>query len=200
MYNDFKRIVRSIFYFFHKPFYGSFGKRSVLMKPDLIRGKKNIFIGNHVTIRQNAQIECISYWNEKSENKQVFEASIVIGDGTTIERLSHITSAGLLSIGKNCVILERVTITNISHDYSDVGLRIIGGPLIVRPVVIGDNCFFGMDSKVFPGVTIGNNVIIGANSIVMDNIPPFSVCAGIPAKVIKKYDFDKKEWVKVNKG
>lgn len=196
---DFKRIVRSIFYFFHKPFYGSFGKRSVLMKPDLIRGKKNIFIGNYVTIRQNAQIECISYWNEKSENKQVFEASIVIGDGTTIERLCHITSAGLLKIGKDCVIAERVLITNASHDYRDINKTIMGGPLSVKPVVIGDNCFFGMDCKVFPGVTIGDNVIVGANSIVMSDIPSFSVCAGVPAKVIKKYDFEKKEWVKVNK-
>lgn len=56
------------------------------------------------------------------------------------------------------------------------------------PVVIGNNVFIGMNSIILPGVTIGDNVIIGAGSVVAKDIPANSVCAGVPARVIKTMD------------
>jgi len=49
-----------------------------------------------------------------------------------------------------------------------------------------------------PNVTIGKHCIIGALSVVNKDIPSYSVAVGSPAKVVKQYDFDRKEWVKVN--
>ena len=53
-------------------------------------------------------------------------------------------------------------------------------------VIIGDNCYIGLGAKIFGSVKIGNNVIIGANSVVTKDIPDNCVVGGIPAKVIKQ--------------
>lgn len=59
---------------------------------------------------------------------------------------------------------------------------------ITKPIVVGDNVYFGNNVIVLPGVTIGNNVIIGAGAIVTKNIPNNSVAVGVPAKIIKTAD------------
>ncbi|MDL2211211.1 acyltransferase, partial [Bacteroides sp. OttesenSCG-928-M17] len=53
------------------------------------------------------------------------------------------------------------------------------------------------NAVILPGVTIGEHCVVAAGSIVSQSIPPYSVCAGVPAKVLKQYDFERKEWVKV---
>jgi len=85
----------------------------------------------------------------------------------------------LISIGDNVTIAPRVHI--LAHDastYNHLGYTKIGC------VNIGNNVFIGAESVILPNVSIGDNVIIGANSTVTKNIPPNSVAAGTPAKVI----------------
>lgn len=85
----------------------------------------------------------------------------------------------LIKIGDNVTIAPRVHIlahdasTKMFLDYTKIGC-----------VNIGNNVFIGAESVVLPGVTIGNNVIIGANSTVTHNIPDNSVAVGSPARVI----------------
>lgn len=76
-------------------------------------------------------------------------------------------------IGKNCSLQPGVVIGN--KNLTDDGSF----------VTVGDNSFFGLGSKVFGEVSIGNNVIIGANSVVVKSIPNDCVVSGIPAKIIK---------------
>ena len=64
-------------------------------------------------------------------------------------------------------------------------------------VIIGEGSWLGTNVVVVGKVSIGKHCVIGANSVVTKDIPDYSVAAGIPAKVIKKYDFEKKEWVRV---
>ena len=89
----------------------------------------------------------------------------------------------LIKIGDNVTIAPRAHIlahdasTKMFLDYTKIGC-----------VNIGNNVFIGAESVVLPGVTIGNNVIIGANSTVTDNIPDNSVAVGSPARVISSLD------------
>ncbi len=85
----------------------------------------------------------------------------------------------LLTIGDNVTMAPRVHV--LCHDASTK--QFLGYTKIGR-VTIGDNVFIGAESVVLPGVTIGNNVIIGANSTVTKDIPDNCVVAGSPAKVI----------------
>ena len=66
-----------------------------------------------------------------------------------------------------------------------------------KSVIIKDNVWLGEHVSVLPGVTIGENSIIGANSVVTKSIPANSIAVGIPAKVIKQFNFETKRWEKV---
>ncbi len=73
----------------------------------------------------------------------------------------------------------------MAHDAST---RRYTGETYFAPITIGDNCFIGMHSIIMPGVSVGDNSIVGAGSVVTHDVPPNSVVAGNPAKVIKSVD------------
>ena len=78
-----------------------------------------------------------------------------------------------VKIGRNCTILPGVVFGNKSEKQDD------------GCVMVGDNCYFGLGAKIFGSVTIGNNVTIGANTVVTKDIPDNAVVGGVPAKIIK---------------
>lgn len=171
--------------------YARFGKRSCIYKPIFVAGKKNIYIGNNVQIMEHSRIEVLDKWGN-----QILTPKLVIGDNTSFEQHLHMTCGESITIGRECTFSSRVLITDIDHDYSKINTKVSYQPLITKSVKIGDYCFVGMDVKIFPGVNIGDNVIVGANSIVMSDLPSYTVCVGIPAKPIKRYNFEKKIWEK----
>lgn len=63
-----------------------------------------------------------------------------------------------------------------------------------QPVVIEDDVWVGANSVILPGVTLGKHCVVAAGSVVSHSVPSYSICAGCPAKVIKTYDFETKEW------
>jgi acetyltransferase-like isoleucine patch superfamily enzyme len=67
----------------------------------------------------------------------------------------------------------------------------------IAPIVIKRGCWIGQNVVVMPGVTIGELSIIGANSVVIGNIPPRSIAVGAPARVIKTWDATARAWVPV---
>ncbi len=101
-------------------------------------------------------------------------------------------------IEENVLLGPHVMIADHTHLYEDVELPVKsqgvtegGAVRIERDSWIGANVF------VMPGVVVGRHSVVGANAVVNRSIPPYSVAVGAPARVIKQYDFGKKEWVKV---
>jgi acetyltransferase-like isoleucine patch superfamily enzyme len=84
-----------------------------------------------------------------------------------------------IHIGKNCLIASQVTI--LCHDHCK---RVDGQPLLAD-VHIGKNCFIAVGSIIMPGVTIGDEVIVGAGSVVTKDVPPNTIVAGNPARIIR---------------
>ena len=76
-------------------------------------------------------------------------------------------------IGKNCTLLPGVVFGNKQEEETD-GLTIVG-----------DNCYFGLNAKIFGPLTIGNNVTVGANAVVTKDIPDNAIVVGIPAKILR---------------
>lgn len=96
----------------------------------------------------------------------------------------HGTEPWLITIGDNCHITNGVKF--ITHDGVTLLFRNqIPDLEITKPITLGDKVYVGNDVTFMPGVTIGNNVIIGTGSIVAKDIPDNSVAVGVPARVIK---------------
>lgn len=108
----------------------------------------------------------------------------------------------LLEIGDYCKITRGVTI--LQHDYSRSVLRRVYGEVIdtARPTRIGNNVFIGMNSTILMGSSIGDNVIIGAGSVVGGVIPSNCVAGGVPARVLCSLDefYQKRKNLYVNEA
>ena len=87
-----------------------------------------------------------------------------------------------------------------NHNYENVEKRIDEQGVSTQTVVIEDDVWIGANSVILPGVTLGKHCVVAAGSIVTHSVPPYSICAGCPAKVIKSYDFETNEWEKVEKS
>ena len=94
-------------------------------------------------------------------------------------------------IGKNVIL------SDTKHNFADPEKTIKENPVsLEEPIIIGKGCGLGFNCFIFPGVRLGEHSFVSVNSVVIRDVPPYSVVGGIPAKVLRRYDFDKKQWVK----
>lgn len=112
---------------------------------------------------------------------------LYIEDGTFINSNLQILSAGKVTIGKNCFIGPNCQLYTPNHHPHDKKLRREGWQYD-RPITIGDDCWFGGSVILLPGVTLGDNVVVGAGSVVTHDLPSNVVAAGNPARIIKHTD------------
>lgn len=148
-----------------------------------------ISLGEHVYIGPNARIDGVSKYNDK-----LFHPQILLSDRVKIQQGIHLTCANSVVIGRNTAIAAYVTITDINHPYTDINLPIERQDLEVKAVKIGEDCKIYNGAVILPGVTIGNHVTVGANSVVNRDVPDFCVVAGIPAVIVRRYDLETKNW------
>jgi acetyltransferase-like isoleucine patch superfamily enzyme len=107
------------------------------------------------------------------------------------------TIIGPVQIGNDVNIAQNVTISGLNHNFQDINKTISSQGVSTSQIVIEDDVWVGANSVILSGVQIGKHSIIAAGSIVTRSIPSFCIVAGNPAKIIKQYDFDKKEWARI---
>lgn len=107
--------------------------------------------------------------------------NINIGKGVFINAGCRFQDQGGITIGDSSLIGHNVVITTLNHSFAPENR----GDMIPVPVVIGKRVWIGSNSTILPGVTIGDNAIIGAGSVVTKDIPANMIAVGNPAKVIK---------------
>jgi|HubBroStandDraft_6_1064221.scaffolds.fasta_scaffold200968_1 acetyltransferase-like isoleucine patch superfamily enzyme len=170
-----------------------FGSGSYIRKPLLIFNPGYVSIGERVSIREGVRMEAVI-------SREGRCPSLIIESDTNIEQNVHIVCHSRVHIGNNVSITGNCSIIDVTHPYADVsdpkkiGARIQDDESFIE---IGNGSFIGYGSVILPNVRIGTNVVIGANSVVAHDVPDYSVAAGVPAVVLKQYDFAKGEWVRV---
>lgn len=129
---------------------------------------------------------------------------IEIGESSEISMYSRVASMGYVKIGKNVLTGPHVFIADYNHEYRNPQKPVMhqGNKFVPREngepnLLIDDGTWIGTNVVIVGNVRIGKNCVIGANSVVTKDIPDYSVAAGSPCRVIKKYDFGKGKWTKV---
>ncbi|HCV43753.1 MAG TPA: hypothetical protein DGH68_09745 [Bacteroidetes bacterium] len=166
--------------------FGLFGQSSQIKNPVIVTNPDRIFIGNNVMVRDGARLEAVKEYAGVEH-----DPILKIGDGVSIELSVHIGAANSVCIGKDVMIGGRVTIVDHDHGFADPTKPPSHQPLNVGKIQIDDGAWLGENVVVCKNVHIGRHAVIGANSLVTTNIPAYSVAAGNPARVLRKYSSEK---------
>lgn len=169
-------------------FIGYVGKNTIFCRPLLLQGggAHRIKIGSNTSVGHHTILGC---WERYGEEDR-FEPEIIIGDDCKIGEYCHFSAIKRITIGSGLLTGRYVYIGDNAH--GELSLEEVDVPPAQRKLTskgeisIGRNVWIGDRVSILSGVSIGDNAIIGAGSIVTHNIPSNSLVAGAPAKVIKQ--------------
>ena len=164
----------------YRPFLGRMGRGARLERVALLTNPHRIFLGDRVAVAHGARLEAFTH-----HRRHAYDGAIRIGDGTSIQPHVKLAAAAEMVIGRDVLMGTRVFITDHDHDFADPDVHVGEQALRVRPVRIEDFVWLGENVVVLKGVTVGHHAVVGANSVVTRDLPPFAVAAGVPARVLR---------------
>lgn len=119
---------------------------------------------------------------------------VIIGDRCGIT--SRVKLVGPVTIGNLVTMGSNSQITGLTHNFKDPNIPIKDQGVSADRTVIDDDVWIGGNSVIIQGLKIGTHVIVASGSVVTKDVPPYTVVAGNPAKIISQYNFDTKQWEK----
>jgi len=167
-----------------------FPKSRIVRRPNYVRNEGVLDIGKGFSSGPGLIIDVIGK-----------NARVEIGENVMAYHNLHIGSIDSVVIGNRVLIASGVYISDHHHgsysgDFQSSPTEPpVNRPLISSSVRIGDDVWLGEKVSILPGVTIGEGVIVGAGAVVTSDIPNYSIAVGVPARVVKRFDFDKKKWI-----
>jgi acetyltransferase-like isoleucine patch superfamily enzyme len=184
---DYYYLLKSQIYY--KRFFGAIGKNSKLIMPMRLKNVRNVFIGDDVIINKYAFIITVPL-------PGAAVPGVVVDNGSILGHFNHIASVNKVYIGKNVLTADKVYISDHNHQYADIHMPVMDQGTYSNGVVhIGDGSWIG-ENVCIVSAKIGRNCVVAANSVVTKDIPDYSVAAGIPARVVKRFDHDSNRWMK----
>lgn len=153
------------------------GKNSIL---DKYMGG-NITIGNNVTICKNSKLATCG-------------GDIYIGDNSQLGEFTVMTAQGGIKIDSHVLFADHVSLIANEHNYFNVDVPIMDQGSHKEPIIIGEGTWIGINATILAGSTIGKNCVVAAGAVVKGKFPDYCVVGGVPAKILKRYDMESKEW------
>jgi acetyltransferase-like isoleucine patch superfamily enzyme len=180
----FRNIKNTGYSFWIRNSFKNCGETIRIQAPAYIKGGKYMSIGDNFSSLERLRIECWDKYNNNSYNPR-----LIIGDNVNMNYNVHIGCINEVIIGNNVLFGSNILITDHQHghiDETDIDTAPTKRNLSTSgPVIIEDNVWIGENVAIMPGVTIGKNCIIGANSVVTKKFPENCVIGGVPARIIK---------------
>jgi len=163
--------------------------KSLIISPQIIVGRQYISLFKGALVKERSSLFAIPSNSQKPE--------IIISQGCSLGYGNHIAAVKRVMIGKNVLTANNVYLSDNIHQYTDILTPVMRQPIQFKKIVeIGDGSWIGENACII-GAKIGKNCVIGANAVVNSDIPDYCVAAGIPAKVIRRYNSDSGKWDKV---
>lgn len=143
---------------------------------------------NKFSLGENSTIEDFSCVNNGV-------GDVFIGSNTLIGMGNVII--GPVNIGNNVIFAQHIVASGLNHEYRDITTPIKDQKTITATITVEDDCWIAANAVLTAGVTIGKHSVVAGGAVVTKSIPPYSVAAGNPAKVIKRFDEASGEWISV---
>lgn len=162
------------------------GKRSLIRR----RTRMDVLPFNHFEIGKDSTIEDFSTINNGV-------GDIIIGDRTRIG-LGNVL-IGPVKVGNDVMFAQNVVLSGLNHSYEDISLPPSQQKVSTSPIVIEDEVWIGANAMITAGVTVGKHSVIAGGSVVVKDVPPYSVVVGNPGKILKQYNQETKKWERLPK-
>ncbi len=140
----------------------------------------------------------------------------VLGDDSTIEDFATVNNGvgrvlignrtrigiscvviGPVTIGDDVMLAQNIVMSGLNHPYEDVSIPISKQKVTTKEIKVEDEVWIGSNAVITAGVTIGKHSVVAAGSVVTKDVPAYSVVVGNPARIIRRYNFETKNWEKV---
>ncbi len=160
--------------------------------------------GKGVTICRRTRVDVLPFQPFSIGDYSTIEDFATVNNGVGSVTIGHHSRIGMgnviigpVTIGNNVILAQNVVLSGLNHGYENIDLPIHMQPVSVHEIIIEDDCWIGANAVITAGVTIGKHSVVAGGSVVTKSIPPFSVAAGNPARVIKKYNSETSKWERV---
>lgn len=154
-----------------------------------VRTEGLVFLGRNVEIevRPGFARLVLGRWVHVGDGTSLrcHEGTMRVGDKTVFGRNIVVNGYLDIVIGDCCIIADMVYITDFDHVFDDVSVPIKDQGIVKRPVRIGSDVWLGTKATVVRGVHVGDGSVVAAHAVVTKDLPPFSVAAGVPARVLR---------------
>lgn len=142
--------------------------------------KQGIVCGDRVTIGRYALIRPSAQFG----GREIGEG-LRIGNNSNIGAFGYVGCSGYIQIGDNVMLAPRVSLYAENHNFEATDRTIKQQGVSRAPIIIEDDCWIASHAVILAGVTIGRGSVVAAGSVVTKSMPPYSIIAGVPARVIK---------------
>lgn len=149
------------------------------------RTRMDVLPFNDFSIGENSTIEDFATINNGV-------GPVTIGDRTRIGL--GCVLIGPVSVGNDVMFAQNIVVSGLNHGYQDIETPPSLQPVETKPITIKDDVWIGANAVITAGVSIGKHAVIAAGSVVTKDVPDFSIAAGNPARILKKYNSETKTW------
>jgi acetyltransferase-like isoleucine patch superfamily enzyme len=138
---------------------------------------RNWLLGNLVRVAPRGVINVLHRWRGVRMGRDCFIDPTAILETAYPE---NITMGDDVRVTVGCIVMTHI---KAPHYHRDTGIM----PAVLKPVVLRDHCFLGVNSVIMPGVTVGEAAVVASGAMVVADVPPYTMVAGNPAKVVRRF-------------
>jgi acetyltransferase-like isoleucine patch superfamily enzyme len=159
--------------------------------------------GKNSLIRSRTRIDVLPFNDFCLGNDSTIEDFATINNGLGDVLIGDRTRIGIscvligpVRVGNDVIMAQNVVMSGLNHGYEDIGQPIRLQKCTTKEIVIDDEVWIGANAVVTAGVHIGKHAVVAAGSVVTKDVPPYTIVAGNPARIIKQYNFQTCAWEK----